>query len=301
MPTGGANHDPETAVIGFIADMDKSIISRPLVRAMEKWNPSDFDFLLHGGDFAYNVQDNDGNTGDEYFQMMSDVITTKLPYVVTPGNHEFADNGKFFTFRFNMPGGGHPLQRASHYFSFDYKGVHYVTVNADYVFLMAPSQRNTVLSWLGEDLKQANANPEINFSVFYSHRPFYCPIGLKLATDHCKVFYHWKPFESMLRKYKVDLYIFAHFHAIFRLKKQHNFINLSGQQGEAQPLMVVAGSSGALHEPFDPVLMPMTDYFYAGPSAWLQLTTNATAIKGEFFVSDEGKLLDQFILPKKKK
>lgn len=173
---------------------------------------------------------------------MSKRITTKIPYIITSGNHDMEDKGKLLNFRFKMPGGGDFTQRATNFYSFRYKGVHYTTVNSDWVFLHNPESKLEALNWLLNDLESASKDSTVNFIVFFSHRPFYCPI----PESHCKTFYHWRPFELALRKFKVDLYILAHAHFIFRLKKQQDFVNYEGEEADKLPLMIVAGSCGAL-------------------------------------------------------
>lgn len=290
MPAQGAMSPPGEANIAVFADMDISAVSFPLLERMTLWNENTFDFILHVGDFAYNIQDNDGKKGDEFFEEMSKRATAKIPYVVTPGNHDLADYGKFFNFRFKMPGGGEYENRGTNYYSFRYKGVHYVTVNSDWVFLDKPDSKLVALNWLQNDLKLASENPEVNFIVFFTHRPFYCPI---FVTDHCKIFYHWRPFEMVLRRYKVELYITAHAHAIFRLKKMQDFVMYEGKEAEDMPLMVVAGSSGALR--MTPTnKWAMTDYEFWGESAFLRLKTNKFRIVGEFVKSKDGQVLDSF-------
>lgn len=291
MPSQGSLSPPGEANIAIVADMDVSLISLPLLELMQNWDQSTFDFMLHVGNFAYMIEDNSGKKGDEYFEEMSKRATMKIPYVVTPGNHDMKDTGKLFNYRFRMPGGGDYTDRAAHYFSFRYKGVHYVTVNSDLIFFHRPELKIDVLNWLRNELETASKDPEVNFIVFYSHRPFYCPIFI---GDHCKIFYHWRPFEIMLRKYKVDMYLLAHAHFIFRLKKQQDFVNFEGEEAEKLPLMVVAGACGSLPHKVKKNRQAMTDYEYFGESAYLRLKTNKLKISGEFVQSRTGEILDSF-------
>lgn len=143
-----------------------------------------------------------------------------IPYVVVAGNHERFDQGKLFDYRFRMPGSGSFQEQGNHFYSFDYKGVHYITIDWDYVFYLKSDQRAKTFNWLQKDLEQTRNNPLINFKVFFSHRPIYCP---QADGDHCKIFFHTKPFEDLLTRYGVDLYLTSHTHQYYRLKRQSNF------------------------------------------------------------------------------
>lgn len=296
----------QTANLIIIADMDVSYLSQPFIDKVKTLDPKEYDFLMHIGDFAYNVHTKKGTRGDDYFQEMSDSFSKNIPYVVVAGNHESAKyEGKFFDFRFRMPGVNQDEFRGNHYYSFNYKGVHYVTIDWDYIFNLNPSEIRPALQWLKNDLETANNDHLVNFVVFFSHRPFYCP---SLEDDHCKIFYHLRPFEMMLRKYKVDLYLMAHSHQYFRLKKQADFVNKSGSEAEEEPLMVVQGAVGCNDGDPDPpslraeIVNDMTDYMYtSNESAWLKLTTSPDKITGVLYHTASGKVLDQFEVKRRAK
>lgn len=55
--------------------------------------------LLHLGDFAYNLESDDGRNGDAYMRDMEN-ITSFLPYVVLPGNHERHHRSNHYVHRF---------------------------------------------------------------------------------------------------------------------------------------------------------------------------------------------------------
>ena len=46
-----------------------------------------YDAVLHIGDFAYDLHDDDGKVGDEFLRMV-EPMTAGVPYMVTAGNHE---------------------------------------------------------------------------------------------------------------------------------------------------------------------------------------------------------------------
>src|SRR6218665_4203645 len=49
----------------------------------------DFDVLLHVGDFAYDLHDDNARVGDEFMRQIES-IAAYIPYQVCPGNHEQA-------------------------------------------------------------------------------------------------------------------------------------------------------------------------------------------------------------------
>jgi hypothetical protein len=59
------------------ADMDHGVVGVSTVRAMIHRGLHNYDMLIHGGDFAYDVNTNSGKNGDEFFQSMSG-ITARL-------------------------------------------------------------------------------------------------------------------------------------------------------------------------------------------------------------------------------
>lgn len=62
-----------------------------------------FDMILHVGDFAYNMNDDNGRNGDVFMSNI-EPMATRLPYMVDPGNHEVAYDFSHYTERFrNMP------------------------------------------------------------------------------------------------------------------------------------------------------------------------------------------------------
>ncbi|KAK3269103.1 hypothetical protein CYMTET_22432 [Cymbomonas tetramitiformis] len=61
------------------------------------------DMVLHVGDFAYNLDSNQGVNGDNWFRDV-EAVAANVPYMVDPGNHESAQNFNHYTMRFqNMP------------------------------------------------------------------------------------------------------------------------------------------------------------------------------------------------------
>lgn len=58
----------------------------------------EYDLLILLGDYAYDMNDNNGKEGDDYFDQMEDILT-KQPSIMVPGNHDFVDNFQFLNVR----------------------------------------------------------------------------------------------------------------------------------------------------------------------------------------------------------
>ena len=59
----------------------------------------EYDLLIMLGDYAYDMDRDNGKFGDEYFKKM-EVLFTKAPTILVAGNHDVVDNSRFFLTRF---------------------------------------------------------------------------------------------------------------------------------------------------------------------------------------------------------
>ena len=46
-----------------------------------------YDAIIHVGDFAYDMNSDNGDVGDEFMRQI-ETIAAYVPYMVCPGNHE---------------------------------------------------------------------------------------------------------------------------------------------------------------------------------------------------------------------
>ena len=69
---------------------------------LEKFLNIDFDFIFHLGDIAYNLNSYFGMIGDIFLSKM-EFLSSKIPYMTIPGNHESFDNFTEYKNRFSMP------------------------------------------------------------------------------------------------------------------------------------------------------------------------------------------------------
>ena len=98
-PTKQLENDNEIRM-AIVGDMDNTPASQPTITELAKLRSSTTDMFLHLGDFAYDTYDDKGIKGDLFFQKMSSTLTTRIPYIVIGGNHEWPDKGRLFQYRF---------------------------------------------------------------------------------------------------------------------------------------------------------------------------------------------------------
>ena len=165
--------------------------------------------VLHVGDVSY-ADDTDvkieASSGREYeavydlFQQTIEPITSTVPYMVTPGNHditcrvtsdfhcpELQRNYTAFRHRWRMPSIESLSAATEHhnvYYSFDVGPVHFVSINTESDFPGAPTTPHTKigggaggpfgdqLSWLETDLRKAQSDAGVKFIVALGHRPW---------------------------------------------------------------------------------------------------------------------------------
>ena len=114
-----------------------------------------------------------------------------------------------------------------------------------------------------------------------------------------------------MTKYGIDLYLNSHTHQYYRLKRQMDLQNHSGEDAEKYPLMIITGANGtdtdSITDPDQPnhtYSSDMADFMYTEEtdpdfqSAYLDLVTSPTKITGQLIRSRDLHVLDSFELPK---
>jgi len=89
------------------------------------------------------------------------------------------------------------------------------------------------------------------YRIFFSHRPLMCGDYSSYDDDCTFLFYHHKPLEDMLMKYKFDLVLSGHQHDYQRLRKHFGFNILGGSRISKTfynaPVYIISGHSGTDH------------------------------------------------------
>ncbi|EYC42359.1 hypothetical protein Y032_0534g3068 [Ancylostoma ceylanicum] len=238
-----------------------------------------FDFVVHVGDIAYDLQDDDGKNGDKFMNQLEPLIS-RIPYMVVAGNHEYED-GSFSNFqqRFWMPQNG---LDGNQFYSFDIGPVHWIALSTEYYGYSQDLGSGPILDqykWLENDLKVANSNRHETPWIFtYLHRPFYCSAR---HNDDCsdanstfiRIGNGEVPgLEKPFVQYGVDLGFWGHVHYYERFYPVANekYRNTENCYHNAQaPTYIITGSAGC-HSPgtkFDKHPVPfsarrLNDYGY---------------------------------------
>lgn len=133
------------------------------------------DVLIQCGDFAYDLDTDNGKNGDEFMEHIQPVAAY-VPYMVSAGNHENAYNFSHYAERFTMP--GHGGITGNQYYSFDVGPVHVVAYNGEAFFWpehFDVDYISRMYRWLEDDLRRANENRvAVPWIVVHAHRPMYC-------------------------------------------------------------------------------------------------------------------------------
>jgi len=204
------------------------------------------DVLVHIGDFAYDMQDENATRGDAWFNLVEPIYSAQ-PVMVVPGNHEAAYDFLNYRKRFSMP---QRSQTNNYFYSWDFGPVHWVAYNTEAYF--EPSKQNEtqeMLAFVEKDLQQATARrKDTPWIVAYGHRPMYCSAwhfqGCSRADQS------WKQnLEDLFYKYEVDLVFEGHAHAYERLWPVYNLTVLNGTEGDPYhnaraPIHVITGAAG---------------------------------------------------------
>ena len=190
------------------------------------------DAILHIGDFAYDLLDNNGLVGDQ-FMMDIEPIAAYTPYMTAVGNHEAGYNYSHYINRFTMP--NFPNNNGNMLYSWNIGPAHIISFSSEVYF--KPNTRivtkdyppiKSQFNWLVDDLTRANLpNNRKNqpWIITMAHRPLYCS---NLGYDACAweinpmregLLYDSKirlGLDSLFYNYKVDLELWGHEHTYER-------------------------------------------------------------------------------------
>jgi len=122
------------------------------------------DAIIHVGDMAYDMYEDEGRRGDLFMQQV-EPVASMVPYMTCPGNHEWHYNFSNYRARFgkSMPG-----REEDMFFSFDLGPVHFVSVSTEFYYYLnfGISQVVRQYQWLEEDLSKVDL-------AFWAHEHSY--------------------------------------------------------------------------------------------------------------------------------
>lgn len=214
LPHQDSEHPVALVLVG---DLGADAFAQPTIDLLnEQAILRNFDAIVHLGDFAYELDDNWGETGDMYFRMLEPLISN-FPYMTLPGNHEDFMNYTHYKERFTMPINT-ANQGSGYFYSFDIGRAHIIMMNTEvYLSTDMQEQKANQLNWLIEDLGKANNERDVRpWLIVMSHHPLYCSVDFTMAelNEDC-----WDEAEILRRELEdlfyengVDIYFQAHVH-----------------------------------------------------------------------------------------
>lgn len=307
----GEKWSPSLALFGDMGVVNAQSLTRLYTDAAAGM----YDAILHVGDMAYDMRDDNARNGDKFLNLI-EPLASKLPYMTCPGNHEWAYNFSNYKNRFWMPGD----DEKKTFFSFNMGPVHFVSVSTELWFYpqwgLMPAVEQ--YRWLEKDLAEAN-KPENRqkqpWIVIYGHRPMYCSNDdnddcthheslVRIGIPILNIF----GMENLIYKYGVDVAIWAHEHSYERLWPVFNRKVFNGSYDKpytnpGAPVHIITGSAGCKerHDNFDHKVDDWSafrsdDYGYSRMKVY-----NSTHLYMEFVSDDKGgAIIDRLTVVKDK-
>ena len=244
--TGPARSDPDdTWSFAVFADLGVYYGESSTNYVGELAQSDKVEMVLHGGDIGYadDAFTHPGcyarfcyeSTLDDFMSKASSAWAQKVPYMVAPGNHE-ADchspaclsskgrreklsNFTAFNSRFRMPSRESGSTSLNMHYSFNYRNVHFISLDSETGYPGASEEKRYVLpcggftqnmlEWLEADLIQANRERTDRPWIFVqAHRPLYQ--GASINKEYQAAV------EELFHKYRVDIYFSGHVHSYER-------------------------------------------------------------------------------------
>uniref|UniRef100_A0A672H5R3 Purple acid phosphatase n=1 Tax=Salarias fasciatus TaxID=181472 RepID=A0A672H5R3_SALFA len=286
-----SSFSPRFALYGDLGNENPQSLARLQKEAQQGL----YDAILHIGDFAYDMHEDNARIGDEFMRQIQSVAAY-VPYMTCPGNHEATYNFSNYRNRFSMPG-----QTESLWYSWNLGSAHIISFSTEVYFYLQFGLELLFkqYEWLKRDLEEANRpenRAERPWIITMGHRPMYCSDD---DQDDCNVF---------CNNSGVDVELWAHEHTYERLwpvygDKVHNGSLEKPYVNPKAPVHIITGSAGCRER---------TDRFNPNPKAWSAFRStdygysrmhvvNATHLYLEQVSDDQdGKVIDNIWVVKEK-
>lgn len=197
----------------------------------------DAKLIMYAGDIV-NRGLNDHEWGEIFYG--GSFIHSTIPGMMSPGNHEHADNAagvneltSFWRPQFTLPENGPAGLEETCYYS-DIQGVRFISLNSQAIWFGGEMMQKE-MDWLEELLKN---NPN-RWTCVVFHHPVY---SVKANRDNENLRVNFQP---IFNKYKVDLVLQGHDHAYGRGMKN---IPMPGKKELSGTMYVVSMSGSKMYE-----------------------------------------------------
>ncbi|KAK5576321.1 hypothetical protein RB653_007462 [Dictyostelium firmibasis] len=195
--------------VAVYADMGYGGGYNNTVKVLED-NLSKYSLILHIGDIAYadydKVEQGNQTIWTDFLQSLES-ITSKVPYMTTPGNHDVFYSFTAYQNTFNMPGSSNMP-----WYSYDYNGVHFLSYSTESD--LAPFTQQ--YQWIKNDLETYRKKNPSGWVIAYAHRPYYCSTQMDWCRKQTLRALIESTIGELFQNYNVDIYLAGHTHAYER-------------------------------------------------------------------------------------
>ena len=283
--------DKDVHKIITYGDTDTYLKGMPTLDRMKE---EEYDLLVLLGDYSYDIFDNNGQKGDDFFEAMEPILT-KSPFVLTPGNHETADDSLMLNSRFIMPGTSKDDHLDNNYYWFIAGKVLYFSMNLDYTIFTDVLRVPYYSEKLYLDLKDQEEKRGVDwyYLAFFTHRPFY---NVERSQRAMVDLYSSVPILAVLNEFNVDMIITGHTHD-FELSRIYN--NYLPTERSDNTLMIISGAAGTDKDPLDSdryFNLPFKEKYLPAVNGLVELQISKSDIQGVFFKVNDRSILYSFSL-----
>ena len=269
----------------------------------------EFDLIILLGDVANMINDDYGEKGDKFFDMLEPLIT-RAPVLMTPGNRDMSDNSNLFNFRFRF--GTNMLASENNIYVINLKNISFFFFNLDYYYYKDFISKDITRRWLIDKLDEIQNILKPDFKVLVTHKPFRCLNKQLKEGCHKDVEEKYDKIEEVISRYNFDLHLASHINQYQRFKntifqtKYHTLTQYWDVQSFT-PTTVITGTGGFVESDTDfegeiPEDIEKIDIKVVDNAVGytvLKLDYPLKEIGGEFIKVDNSKsvCLDPFIIP----
>eukprot|EP00731_Ephydatia_muelleri_P027412 Em0019g285a len=211
------------------------------------------DGVLHCGDIAYNLFNDGGRNGDDFINAI-ERISSKVPYMVAPGNHEWLHNFSDYRYRFSMPG-----NTSNGYYSWNVGSAHIISLTTEIYFFLwdGIDLIKEQYDWLVQDLQKATSEEQrakYPWIITMAHHPMYCSTTDEDDCNHRDSVVrvglpviHKYGLESLFYEYGVDVALWGHEHIYERLWPVYDYKVMNGTNpyhNTLAPVHIISGAAG---------------------------------------------------------
>ena len=256
----------------------------------------DYDMVIHLGDISYANGEDTEYEWDVWGDMVQP-LTSQIPYMVTPGNHEIDEDdsggelGIAYRKRFYMPMTFRG-SRSEYWYSWDYGQIHFVSVSTSH------SDNRIQQQWIANDLRNAARRRHITpWIIVVGHDPPYSHNTYHYSHGDLR---DW--LDPLLVTYKVDLGLWGHNHGYERTYPiaDSDVVQRNYQNAQA-PVHVICGAAGK--DLYDCWKDNSRYSAFQEGRTWGYCTvevTSASMAKIQFVNSFNGRIVDTFTLTKRR-